>query len=56
MIGIFVFGLLLVLMFFNVPIAIGTALAALGGILMTGDLPVMVLVQRMFVELIPLPS
>ena len=49
MIGIFVFGLLLVLMFFNVPIAIGTALAALGGILMTGDLPVMVLVQRMFV-------
>jgi C4-dicarboxylate transporter DctM subunit len=49
MIGIVVFTVLLVLMFFNVPIAIGTGLAAFAGILMTGDLPIAVLVQRMFV-------
>jgi len=51
MIGIVVFIVLLGLLFFNVPIAIGTGLAAYIGILSTGDLPIAVLVQRMFVGL-----
>jgi C4-dicarboxylate transporter DctM subunit len=49
MVGLIVFVILIGLMLINVPIAIGTALATLGGIIAVGDLPVMVLVQRMFV-------
>ncbi len=49
MISIVVFTILLSLMFINVPIAIATGLAAFGGILLTGDLPLTVLAQRMFV-------
>jgi C4-dicarboxylate transporter DctM subunit len=48
-IAIVVFMLLIGLMLFNVPIAISTAIAAFGGILITQDLPMTVLVQRMFV-------
>ncbi len=49
MISIIVFAVMIGLMFLNVPIAVGTGLAAFTGIVMTGDLPLAVLVQRMFV-------
>ena len=49
MISVIVFSVMLGLMFFNVPIAIGTGFAAFAGILLTGDLPLAVFVQRMFV-------
>jgi len=48
-IAIVVFVVMIGLMLFNVPIAIGTAIAAFGGILIAQDLPMTVLVQRMFV-------
>ncbi len=49
MISIVVFAVMIGLMFLNVPIAVGTGIAAFAGILLTGDLPLAVLVQRMFV-------
>lgn len=48
MVAAAVFAVLIGLMLFNVPIAIGTALAAMTGILLAGNLPLTVLVQRMF--------
>ena len=49
MISIFVFIVLIILLFINVPIAVATALATLGGILLTDNLPLTILVQRMIV-------
>ena len=48
MLVLIIFAVLLVLMYFNVPIAICTGLSALAGILATGNLPISVLVQRMY--------
>ena len=48
MITAVVFAILIGLMIFNVPIAICTALATVGGIIYTQDVPMMVFVQRMF--------
>jgi C4-dicarboxylate transporter DctM subunit len=48
MITLVVFAILIGLMIFNVPIAICTALATVGGIVYTQDVPMMVFVQRMF--------
>ncbi len=48
MITLVVFAILIGLMIFNVPIAICTALATVGGIIYTQDVPMMVFVQRMF--------
>ncbi|MDC7246890.1 MAG: TRAP transporter large permease [Sphaerochaetaceae bacterium] len=48
MIAAIVFFIMIALMIFNVPIAICTALATVGGILYTQDIPMMVFVQRMF--------
>lgn len=45
----FVFGGLIILMFLNVPIAISTGLATVGGLIFANDAPVMVFVQRMMV-------
>jgi C4-dicarboxylate transporter DctM subunit len=50
MIAIIVFGIMIGLMFFNVPIAICTGLAALGGVVAAG-LPPMIMVQRMLTGL-----
>lgn len=49
MIGLVVFVVLIVLMVFKVPIAIGTGLATIVGIVVVGSLPLAVAVQRMFV-------
>lgn len=46
-----VFTTLLILLYFNVPIAISTGIAVLAGILVTTEIPIAVLVQRMFVAL-----
>ncbi|PKL27764.1 MAG: C4-dicarboxylate ABC transporter permease [Spirochaetae bacterium HGW-Spirochaetae-2] len=48
MIAAIVFVIMIGLMVFNVPIAICTALATVGGIAYTQDVPMMVFVQRMF--------
>jgi len=48
MIAAIVFLIMIGLMVFNVPIAICTALATVGGIAWTQDVPMMVFVQRMF--------
>lgn len=48
MIAAIVFFIMIGLMVFNVPIAICTALATVGGIAWTQDVPMMVFVQRMF--------
>ncbi len=48
MIAAVVFAIMIVLMMFNVPIAICTGLATIGGIAYTQDIPMMVFVQRMF--------
>ncbi|WP_195376646.1 TRAP transporter large permease [Anaerotruncus rubiinfantis] len=48
MIALVVFAIMIGLMVFNVPIAICTGLATIGGILVTNDVPMMVMVQRMF--------
>lgn len=47
--ALFVFGGLIVLMFLNIPIAISTGLATVGGLIFANDAPVMVFVQRMMV-------
>lgn len=49
MIGLVVFAVLILLMVFKVPIAIGTGLATVVGIVVVGTLPLAVAVQRMFV-------
>ena len=51
MVAIVVFSIMIVLMIFNVPIAICTGLAALAGVAAAGGLPLMVMVQRMFTGL-----
>lgn len=48
MIAAIVFVIMIGLMVFNVPIAICTALAAIGGIAWASDVPMMIFVQRMF--------
>jgi len=48
---IIVFTTLLILLYFNVPIAISTGIAVLAGIIVTTEIPIAVLVQRMFVAL-----
>lgn len=51
MIAMIVFAVLVILMVFKVPIAIGTALATIVGIFFVGTLPPAVMVQRMYVGL-----
>ena len=48
MIAAIVFIIMIGLMAFNVPIAICTAIATVGGIIYTQNVPLMVFVQRMF--------
>lgn len=42
------FGILIVLMIIKVPISFALGISALGGVLIAGGLPIMVVVQRMF--------
>ena len=51
MIAAIVFIIMIGLMIFNVPIAICTALATVGGIAWASDVPMMIFVQRMFTGL-----
>jgi C4-dicarboxylate transporter DctM subunit len=51
MIALVVFGIMIGLMIFNVPIAICTGLAAIGGVAAALNLPLMIMVQRMFTGL-----
>jgi C4-dicarboxylate transporter DctM subunit len=51
MIALVVFGIMIGLMIFNVPIAICTGLAAFGGVAASSNLPLMIVVQRMLTGL-----
>ena len=55
MVASVVFAVMITLLIFNVPIAIGIAFAALAGVAVVGGLPLMIVVQRMFTGLDTFP-